>query len=119
MMLGQYIPALFLIGLGVFFAVFAVVVSHLLGPRKVNQVKASPYECGMVTLGPTHQAVPIKYYIIAMLFLVFDLEVVFLYPWAVVFRQLGVFGFVEMMIFAFILLVGFIYIWKKGALEWE
>jgi NADH-quinone oxidoreductase subunit A len=119
MMLSQYVAVFFLIGLAVFFAVFAVVASRLLGPRRINPVKASPYECGMITLGPTHQAIPIKYYIIAMLFLVFDLEVVFLYPWAVVFRKLGVFGFVEMMIFVFILLVGFIYIWKKGALEWE
>jgi len=119
MMLNQYIPVLFLIGLAVFFALFAVVASHFLGPRRVNPIKASPYECGMITLGPTHQAIPIKYYIIAMLFLIFDLEVVFLYPWAVVFRKLGVFGFVEMMIFVFILLVGFIYVWKKGALEWE
>lgn len=119
MVLNQYIPVLFLIGIGVFFAVFAVVASRLLGPRRDNPVKASPYECGMITLGPTHQAIPIKYYIIAMLFLVFDLEVVFLYPWAVVFRKLGVFGFVEMMIFIVILLIGFIYVWKKGALEWE
>ncbi|MCJ7546305.1 MAG: NADH-quinone oxidoreductase subunit A [Deltaproteobacteria bacterium] len=118
-MLNTYVPVLFLIGLAVFFAIFAVGVSYLLGPRRVNAAKASPYECGMITLGPTHQAVPIKYYIIAMLFLVFDLEVVFLYPWAIVFRKLGVFGFVEMMIFVFILLVGFIYVWKKGALEWE
>jgi NADH-quinone oxidoreductase subunit A len=119
MMLNSYVPVLFLIGLAVFFAVFAVVVSRLLGPRRVNPVKAAPYECGMITLGSTHQAIPIKYYIIAMLFLVFDLEVVFLYPWAVVFRKLGIFGFIEMMIFVFILLVGFIYVWKKGALEWE
>jgi NADH-quinone oxidoreductase subunit A len=117
--LNQYVSVLFLIGLAVFFALFAVGVSYLLGPRKVNPVKAAPYECGMITLGPTHEAIPVKYYIIAMLFLVFDLEVVFLYPWAVVFRQLGIFGFVEMMIFVFILLIGFIYVWKKGALEWE
>jgi NADH-quinone oxidoreductase subunit A len=119
MMLNTYVPVLFLIGLAVFFALFAVGVSSLLGPRKVNAVKAAPYECGMITLGPTHQGIPIKYYIIAMLFLVFDLEVVFLYPWAVVFRKLGIFGFVEMMISVFILLIGFIYVWKKGALEWE
>ena len=118
-MLSHYIPAFMLIGLAMFFACFAVGASALLGPRRANQVKAAPYECGMITLGPTHQAVPIKYYIIAMLFLVFDLEVVFLYPWAVVFRRLGVAGFWEMMIFLFILLVGFIYVWKKGALEWE
>ena len=118
-MLNTYVPVLFLIGLAVCFAVFAVGASYLLGPRRTSSVKAAPYECGMITLGPTHQAIPIKYYIIAMLFLVFDLEVVFLYPWAVVFRKLGVFGFVEMMIFVVILLIGFIYVWKKGALEWE
>jgi NADH-quinone oxidoreductase subunit A len=118
-MLLQYIPVLLLIGAAIFFACFAVAASALLGPRRSNQVKAAPYECGMVTLGPTHQAVPIKYYIIAMLFLVFDLEVVFLYPWAVVFRELKLAGFVEMMVFVFILLVGFIYVWKKGALQWE
>ena len=118
-MLLEYVPVLFLMALALFFAVFAVFFSYLLGPKKVDPVKAAPYECGMITLGSTHQAIPIKYYIIAMLFLVFDLEVVFLYPWAVVFRELGVFGFVEMMIFIFILLFGFIYVWKKGALEWE
>ena len=118
-MLLHYIPVLLLVGAAIFFACFAVTASALLGPRRDDQTKAAPYECGMPTLGPTHQAVPIKYYIIAMLFLVFDLEVVFLYPWAVVFRELKVAGFVEMMIFVFILLVGFIYVWKKGALNWE
>ena len=118
-MLINYVPVLFLIGLAIFFALFAVFFSHLLGPRRTHAAKAAPYECGMVTLGPTHQAIPIKYYIIAMLFLVFDLEVVFMYPWAVVFKDLKLFGFLEMMIFIFILLVGFFYVWKKGALEWE
>lgn len=118
-MLLEYVPVLFLMALALFFAAFAVFFSYLLGPKKVDPIKAAPYECGMITLGSTHQAIPIKYYIIAMLFLVFDLEVVFLYPWAVVFRELGVFGFVEMMIFIVILLFGFIYVWKKGALEWE
>jgi NADH-quinone oxidoreductase subunit A len=108
-----------LMGVAFLFAVFAVFASHFLGPRRTNLAKASPYECGMTTVGPTHQTIPIKYYIVAMLFLVFDLEVVFLYPWAVVFRELGIFGFVEMMIFIFILLLGFIYVWKRGALEWE
>ncbi len=118
-MLIKYVPVLFLLVFAIFFAVFAVFFSHILGPKRVNPVKAAPYECGMITLGPTHQTIPIKYYIIAMLFLIFDLEVIFLYPWAVVFRKLGLFGFVEMMIFIFVLLVGFIYVWKKGALEWE
>jgi len=118
-MLNTYVPVLFLIGLAVFFAVFAVGVSRLLGPRRVNPVKAAPYECGMITLGPTHQAIPIKYYIIAMLFLLFDIEVVFLYPWAVAYDKLGLFGLVEMMLFIFILLIGYVYVWKKGAFDWE
>jgi len=118
-MLRNYVPVLFLMGLAVFFAGFAVFASHLLGPKRTDPTKAAPYECGMISIGPTHQAIPIKYYIIAMLFLVFDLEVVFLYPWAVVFRKLGLFGFVEMMIFVVILFIGFVYVWKRGALEWE
>ncbi len=118
-MLSQYVGILFMLGVAVLFAVFAVGISHLLGPKRTHPVKASPYECGMITLGPTHETIPIKYYIVAMLFLVFDLEVVYMYPWATVFRGLGGFAFVEMMVFIFILLVGFIYVWKKGALEWE
>ena len=121
-MLNSYVPVLFLIGLAVFFAVFAVVVSRLLGPRRVNPVKAAPYECGMITLGPTHQAIPIKYYIIAMLFLVFDLEVVFLYPWAVVFRDFiaqSPFILYEMLFFLGVLLFGYVYVWRKGVFEWE
>ena len=118
-MLDQYIGILFMMALAALFAVGAIAISHLLGPKRVHPVKASPYECGMFTIGPTHETVPIKYYIVAMLFLVFDLEVVYLYPWATVFKALGVFAFVEMLIFVFILLIGLIYVWKKGALEWE
>ena len=81
MVLNQYVPVLFLIGLGIFFAVFAVVASRLLGPRRVNPVKASPYECGMITLGPTHQTIPIKYYIIAMLYLNALWLQTFKFPW--------------------------------------
>lgn len=118
-MLSQYLGILFMVGMAVLFAVGTIFLSHLLGPKRVYPVKASPYECGMVTLGPTHDTVPIKYYIVAMLFLVFDLEVVYLYPWATVFKALGGVAFVEMLIFVFILLVGLIYVWKRGALEWE
>ena len=73
----------------------------------------------MTTTGPTRRRMTIRYYIVAMLFLVFDIEIIFLYPWAVVSRRLGLFGFIEMLIFVFILFIGYIYIWKKGALEWE
>lgn len=118
-MLNQYIGIVFMGGLAVLVAALILWLSHMLGPRRVDPVKASPYECGVLTIGPTHEAIPVKYYIVAMLFLVFDLEVVYLYPWATVFRDLGAVAFGEMLVFVFILLVGFIYVWKKGALEWE
>jgi len=118
-MLIEYLAILIYIAIAVAFAVFAIAASYLLGQRKPTAIKQSPYECGMTTIGPTYKKIPIKYYIIAMLFLLFDIEVVFLYPWAVVFKQLKVFGFVLMAIFIGILLIAYIYIWKKGALEWE
>ena len=118
-MLIEYTAILIYIGIAVVFAIFAVAASALLGQRKPTAIKQSPYECGMTTIGPTYRRIPIKYYIIAMLFLIFDIEVVFLYPWAVVFKQFRAFGFVSMAIFIGILLVAYIYIWKKGALEWE
>ena len=118
-MLSEYLAILIYVAIAVVFALFAIAASALLGQRKPTALKQSPYECGMITLGPTHQAIPIKYYIIAMLFLVFDLEVVFLYPWAVVFKEFKVFAFISMAVFIGILLIAYIYIWKKGALEWE
>ena len=101
------------------FACFAVIASYLLGQRKPTATKQAPYECGMTTVGATYRRIPIKYYIVAMLFLLFDIEVVFLYPWAVVFKQMKAFAFASMGIFIGILLVAYVYIWKKGALEWE
>jgi NADH-quinone oxidoreductase subunit A len=89
------------------------------GLKKPTPVKLSPYECGMPPVGTARDRFSIKFYIIAMLFILFDIEAVFLYPWAVEFRKLGMFGFVEMGVFIAILLVGYIYVWKKGALEWE
>ena len=88
-------------------------------PSSPNPTKTSIFECGVETIGKTWVQFNFHYYFYALIFLALDVLVVFLYPWAVVFRQLGVFGFVEMMIFVFILLVGFIYVWRKGALEWE
>src|SRR4030066_1199434 len=118
-MLIEYLAILIYIAIAVAFAVFTIAASYLLGQRKPTAIKQSPYECGMTTIGPTYKKIPIKYYIIAMLFLVFDIEVVFLYPWAVVFKQFKVFAFVSMVVFIGILLIAYIYIWKKGALEWE
>ena len=118
-MLIEYLPILVYLGIAVGFACFAVTISDLLGQHKPSAVKQAPYECGMPTLGPTYRRIPIKYYIIAMLFLLFDIEVIFLYPIAVVFRAYKLFAFLTMAVFIGILIIAYIYIWKKGALEWE
>ena len=118
-MLIEYFSILVFISMAVGFACFAIAASYFLGQRKPTAAKQAPYECGMTTVGPTYKRIPIKYYIIAMLFLLFDIEVVFLYPWAVVFKQMKTFAFVSMAVFIGILLVAYVYIWKKGALEWE
>lgn len=118
-MLDNYLPILTLILLAVAFGIGSVVMSRLIGQKKPSAVKLAPYECGMPLFGTAREPMSIKFYIIAMLFIVFDIEAVFLYPWAVLFKKLGLFGFIEMGVFIAILLVGYIYVWKKGALEWE
>jgi NADH-quinone oxidoreductase subunit A len=118
-MLDTYLPILTLIVIAICFGIGASVFSRLIGERKPSAVKAAPYECGMPPVGSAHERVSMKFYIIAMLFIVFDIEVVFMYPWAVMFKRLGMFGFIEMGVFILILLVGYRYVWKKGALEWE
>lgn len=118
-MLESYLPILVLIGIAFSFAVAVVVLSRLIGQKKPSEVKLAPYECGMPLLSSAQERFSIKFYIIAMLFILFDIEAVFLYPWAIMFKRLGIFGFVEMGVFIVILLVGFVYVWKKGALEWE
>ncbi len=118
-MLRAYLPILILFLVAFGFAAFAVVASYLLGQRKPTRVKIAPYECGISTPGYGKTRIPLRYYTVAMLFLLFDLEVVFLYPWAVTYKKLGLFGLVEMMVFIGILLVGYVYVWKKGALEWD
>ncbi|MFB3884508.1 MAG: NADH-quinone oxidoreductase subunit A [Thermodesulfobacteriota bacterium] len=118
-MLIEYLPILVYIAIAIFFAIFAIAASALLGQRKPTPLKQAPYECGMTTVGSSFRRIPVKYYIIAMLFLLFDIEVVFLYPWAVVFKEMKIFAFVSMAVFVGILLIAYIYIWKKGALEWE
>jgi len=115
----DYLAILIYFAIAVFFAIFAIVASHLLGQRKTTPIKQAPYECGMTTVGSSFHRIPVKYYIIAMLFLLFDIEVVFLYPWAVVFKQLRWFALISMAVFIGILLIAYVYIWKKGALEWE
>ena len=118
-MLIEYLAILIYIIIAIVFALFAIAASYLLGQRKRTIIKEAPYECGMPTIGSSFKRIPIKYYIIAMLFLLFDIEVVFLYPWAVVFKELKFFAFISMAIFLGILIIAYIYVWKRGALEWE
>ncbi len=118
-MLVEYFAIFVYVAIAVVFALFAVAASALLGQKKPSALKQSPYECGMTTVGSSFRRIPVKYYIIAMLFLLFDIEVVFLYPLAVVFKEMKIFAFLSMAVFIGILLVAYIYIWKKGALEWE
>jgi NADH-quinone oxidoreductase subunit A len=118
-MLESYLPILVLILCAMALAMGATVFSYFIGEKKPTAIKLAPYECGMPLIGTARQRFPAKFYIIAMLFILFDIEAVFLYPWAVVFKKLGMFGFIEMGVFIAILLVGYVYVWKKGALEWE
>jgi NADH-quinone oxidoreductase subunit A len=101
------------------FACFAIAASNFLGQKKPTPAKQSPYECGVTTVGPTYRRISVKYYIIALLFLLFDIEAVFLFPLAVIFKEIKLFAFITMVVFIGILIVAYIYIWKKGALEWE
>ena len=95
------------------------VLSRLFGPLKPTTRKSAPYESGMKPIGPAIRRFPVRFYLIAVLFILFDIEVVFFLPWAVVFRQMGLFALIEMFVFIAILLVGYFYAWRKGALEWE
>lgn len=115
----DYLPILVLIVLATFIAFAAVTLGHLFGPRRPTAIKGSPYESGMNPYGPGQRRVPVRFYLVAVLFILFDIETVFLLPWAVVLRELGVRGLVQMAVFIVVLLIGFVYAWKKGALEWE
>jgi NADH-quinone oxidoreductase subunit A len=95
------------------------VLSLTLGPRRPTARKLTPYESGITPIGTAQRRLPVKFYLIAVLFILFDIEIIFLLPWAVTLRDLGFFGFIEVLVFVVILLVGFVWIWKKGALEWE
>ncbi len=114
-----YFAVLVLLVIAVAMAVAFVFLSQAIGPKKYDRIKYSVYECGVDPLTSSQVRVSVKFYLIALLFILFDLETAFLYPWAVLFRQLGLFGFIEMAIFVVILLAGLFYAWKKGALEWQ
>jgi NADH-quinone oxidoreductase subunit A len=116
-----YVPIIGLIGLAAVFAVGSLMMSNFVGPKRFNRAKVDSYECG---IEPTPQPVgggrfPIKYYLTAMTFIIFDIEIVFLYPWAVRFDHLGVFGFLAMVTFLFLITVPFVYEWRRGGLEWD
>lgn len=118
-MLLEYLAIAVLIVLATLVALIAIGMGELFGPKKKTERKAQPYESGMTPYGPGTRRMPVRFYLIAVLFILFDIEVVFFLPWAIVFRQLGLFGLIEMVVFIVILLVGYVYAWKKGALEWE
>jgi NADH-quinone oxidoreductase subunit A len=116
-----YTPILVLAALAAFFAIFSVAAGAVAGPRRYNRARLDAYECGIdPTPHPTGGGrMPIKYYLTAMLFIIFDIEIVFLYPWAVSFDQLGLFGVVEMALFILTLFVAYAYVWRRGGLEWD
>ncbi len=114
-----YLGILFLLIVGVLNAALMIGLSQLLGNKRPTLAKATPYESGMTPLGDTRERFSVKFYIVAMLFIVFDVETIFFFPWAVIYRDLGLFGLVEMFVFIAVLAAGLAYAWKKGALEWD
>src|SRR6266705_3506572 len=117
-MRSPYIPIAIFVVVATGFALFTLVFSGLLHPEKYNKVKLEPYECGIEPLTDARDRYSIRYYLVAMLFVIFDVETVFMFPWAVIFDKLLLFGLIEMIVFIFILVVGYYYAWQKGALEW-
>ena len=115
----EYVAIAVMVALATLIALIGIGLGYLFGPRKPSEAKSIPYESGIVPIGEGRRRMPVRFYLIAVLFILFDIEVIFFLPWAVVFRQLGFFGLIEMVIFIVILLVGYVYAWKKGALEWE
>jgi NADH-quinone oxidoreductase subunit A len=117
--ISAYLPIAILLVISTGLAFLVVALGHLFGPRRPNARKLAPYESGMRPIGPAMRRLPVRFYLVAVLFILFDIEVIFFLPWAVAFRQLRELGFVEMIVFIAILLVGYIWVWKRGAFEWE
>src|SRR5215471_13040054 len=113
-----YFPVLVQFVVAIALAAGLIAASTLLGKRAKSPLKDTPYESGMAPVGSAHERFSVKFYLVGMIFILFDIEAVFLYPWAVVYRQLKLFGFFEMAIFIVLILVGFFYVWKKGVLDW-
>lgn len=118
-MLENYLPVLIFILIGTLVGVGPLIAGFILGPRRPDSEKLSPYECGFEAFEDSRMKFDVRYYLVAILFIIFDLEIAFLFPWAIVLDEIGLFGFVAMAIFLGVLVIGFIYEWKKGALEWE
>ncbi len=120
-MLNNYVPLLFMFALAFGFVVFSVVGAALVGPKRYNRAKLDAYECGIepTPQGSSSGRFPVKFYLTAMLFIVFDIETIFLYPWAVSFQALGLFGFVEMVLFIVTVFIAYTYVWRRGGLNWD
>ncbi len=117
--LTRYFPILLFVFVALAFGVVTLVISYFVQPKYPEPEKLSAYECGSEPFSDARMPFPVRYYIFAMLFVIFDIEVIFLYPWAVVFDKIGIIGLVEMMIFIALFLVAYVYAWRKGALEWD
>ncbi|MFV1973967.1 MAG: NADH-quinone oxidoreductase subunit A [Thiohalobacterales bacterium] len=118
-MLENYLPIMIFIAIGIAIGILPILMGFMLAPSKPDSEKLSPYECGFEAFEDTRMRFDVRYYLVAILFIIFDLEIAFLFPWAIVLDSIGMFGFIAMMVFLGILVIGFIYEWKKGALEWE
>ncbi len=118
-MLENYLPVLVFLAVGAVVAIVMVSLGFLLGTRRPDSEKLSPYECGFAAFEDARMKFDVRYYLVAILFIIFDLEIAFFFPWAVVLDKIGMVGYLAMMVFLGILTIGFIYEWKKGALEWE
>ena len=118
-MLDAYLPIFLFILVAIGFAIFTLMISKLVQAGRFNRVKLEPYECGIEPVTDARDRYSVRYYLVAMLFVIFDVETVFLFPWAVIMDELALFGLIEMLVFLFILLVGYAYAWRKGALDWN
>ena len=118
-MLAEYLPTLLFLFVSTGLGIALLVIGWALGPKRPSAEKLSPYECGFAAFDDSRMQFVVRYYLVAILFIVFDLEIAFVFPWAVIFRELGMVGLIEMGIFLGLLVLGFVYVWKKGALEWE
>jgi NADH-quinone oxidoreductase subunit A len=118
-MLNSYLPILVIFLVSTFIGAAIIVLSTLLSKQDPTAVKLMPYECGMDPIGTARRRFSVRFFIMGMLFIVFDIELIFLFPWAKIYDKLLMFGFIEMLVFVLVLLVGLVYVWKKGALEWE